>query len=290
VLWLAAVAALAGCISAKSIPPGPGSVSSESRQRMERERAQADLERAQVAVETAGAKPDDVRMQRKAAELVARALEQGLPSSGGAATTPQKLLKTAAPVLARLETGPQACVTLPEAGRVYVAAGANSEGAARYARAARECHDVRAALKGAAALRSARRCEEAIALVQSAWPDAREDDRVPLLDEVAACSSPVSLRRNLAFAPPDVVDGYFDLLTQRDRDRRDEEQRRREDEYARRQQEARDQARRDAENARWQCASDCSNARSQCSSGCRGNSSCLSQCNALESACRSGCH
>ena len=103
-----------------------------------------------------------------------------------------------------------------------------------------------------------------------------------MLDGVAACSDAITLRRNLGFAPPDVVADYFALLEARHREAVEQARRA---EAERRDEEARSRA----AEASSRCESECGAAVSSCSSSCVGDPQCNQSCDSVGHACRSGC-
>jgi len=265
---------LGGC--ATSVPPGPGVLGSDSVRRQQQERSRAHLAVAEQSCATANAQPADLRMQRKCAELARGALN--LPDAPR-----EEIAGWVKPVLPRLAEGPDACGTREEAARLQNALGQTDQAATLALESVHACSSATAALDATRYLRTLDRCPEAVAAVATVFAGAPQNLQVPLLDAVASCSNEVSLRQNLSFAPPSVVQDYFGLL----------EARRRQEEEDRRRAEA-EERQRQAEQAAWQrqsdCQSDCAQGGSQCESGCAGDSYCISHCQAAASMCRSGCH
>lgn len=267
---------LGGCAGA-GIAPGPGSVSQAAQERIAAETFAGRVDGFRRACRVADARPDDFRMQRKAGELAAELLERGdkrVPAG--------EILRAAAPTLARLDQAPDACMMRLTSARVYEAAGELDPARERFERSARECHQAPAAIDGARLLRQLGRCDDAIALVGAVWPAARPAQFVALMDEVAACSDPVTLRQNLSFVPAEVREDYFNLVAQRERAAAEAARQAAENEREQRAREA-------ADEARSRCESQCSSAVSQCESGCAGSSQCSSRCASLGSTCRAGC-
>ena len=251
-------------------------VGSEALQRQQQDRARALSEVAEQGCATANARPADLRMQRKCAELARDLIAQ----QGSSRDTVAAWVK---PVLPRLAEGPDACGTREEAAQLERALGQMEQAASLALESVHGCRSATAALEAAHDLRALDRCPEAVAAVGEVFAGAEQKLQVPLLDAVAACSNPVSLRQNLSFAPPAVVEDYLGLLDARRRQAA-EDQRRAEAEERQRQ----------AEQAAWQrqndCQGDCAQGGSQCESGCEGESYCISHCQAAASMCRSGCH
>ena len=129
------------------------------------------------------------------------------------------------------------------------------------------------------------KCDEAIAVLREAWPlvhGAKSDVGIAVLDGVATCSDALTLERNLAFVPVDVLDGYFALVRARHLEAVEAERR------AERERE-RQEAERRAFEARSSCTSECSAAVSSCQSSCQGDGSCIQSCSTIDHVCRSGC-
>lgn len=226
------------------------------------------------AVAAAAAHATDVRLQRRAAAMV-RVL------AGDAEAHDRLAGVDAAPLLAHLvELAP--CPGLADAAATWIALGDDGRGGAAYAEAARRCDSVEAAIAAVHPLRSAHRCDDALDVLRAAWPHAKGDQGIAVLDGVNACSDAITLRRNLAFVPPDVVEDYFALLEARHREALEAERRA---EVERREQEAASRA----FEASSRCESECSAAVSSCESSCVGSSSCLQRCSAVGHACRAGC-
>jgi hypothetical protein len=253
-----------------AIAPGEGSLSKESSERLAAQQKAGEAEAVRFALRAADAAPDDLRAQRKAAELL----------GGWLGTVKEdersKAYLLAAATLGRLENHPEACTTRVEAGRVRLAADDFDGAAKAFATTARECHSVQALRAAAWPLRKLSRCSEVVTLAAQVWPAATRDEWVTVLDTVSMCSDDVSLRQNLAFAPSEVVSDYYALLRKRERERAAEE--------------ARFHAEQQRQESRSRCESECWSARNSCSSGCGSSNYCYSQCTALESACRAGCY
>jgi hypothetical protein len=222
-----------------------------------------------LALQAADRSPTDLRAQRKAAELA-----HGLLNDSRDVERDKVYLRSLG-ALARLEAHPEACSTRVEAGRVRLAAD-DFEGAAKnFVQSARECHSVAAFRAAGWPLRKLERCTELVALAAHIWPVAGKDDWVAVMDSVAACSNELSLRSNLAFAPPEVVVDYFALLRRRSQQRAAEE--------------ALWRANQLRTESRSRCESECWSARTNCASACGSSTACYSQCQALENVCRAGC-
>jgi hypothetical protein len=239
------------------VPPGPGVVSRAARARLDEAQRQALIEATRRACATALANPDEPRAQSKAA-----ALARELLASGDQSVAVASVLDWAQPALTRLDS---ACATRAEAAAVYAQARDHARAADFFSRAALECQAADSAIAAAEALRQTGRCDQALSLLATSWSWSRPDQHIPLLDQVAWCSDELSLRGNLAFAPPDVVEDYLALLN------------RRADEAKARERSA-------------NCRSQCATARSSCWSGCPpGAHGCDANCSSLESFCLAGC-
>jgi hypothetical protein len=179
----------------------------------------------------------------------------------------------------------QPCPGLVDAAATWSALGEPGRAGDAYLRASSECGSVEAAIAAVGPLRSADRCDDAVAGLRAMWPRVSAGRRgalIDFLDAVARCSDAVTLRRNLAFAPADVVEDYVALLAAR----RDEERER----DRQRAIEARAQAEADrAHEASWRCESECSAAVSSCNASCASSSSCSETCSSVGHVCRSGC-
>jgi hypothetical protein len=225
------------------------------------------------ALGAAAAALGDVRLQRRAAAM--------MRSLGGDADARKLADFDPAPMLAHLvEVAP--CPGLADAAATWIALGDDTRGGQAYARAARQCDSVEAAVAAVRPLRSANRCDEALDVLRAAWPHAKGEQGIAVLDGVTACSDAITLRRNLAFVPPDVVEDYFALLEARHREAVEAERRA---DAERREQEAASRAFEQSSH----CESECSAAVSSCESSCVGNSSCLQRCSAVGHTCRAGC-
>jgi hypothetical protein len=234
---------------------------------------------AHDALVAAAASPTDVRLQRRAAAMV-RAVAGDADARAGFADL--------APVAARtldhlVELAP--CPGLADAAATWVALGDAARGGETYARAARQCDSVEAAIASVGPLRSVQKCDQALDVLRAAWPHvhgARAEVGIALLDGVAECSDAITLRRNLSFVPPDIVEDYFALLEARRQQELEAEHRA---DAERREQEA---ASRAAE-ASSRCESECSAAVSSCTSSCVGDAACNERCSSVGHVCRSGC-
>lgn len=270
----------------KPIAAGPGEVSKESAARLEARKTAALATATHDAIGAAAAQPADLRLQRRAAQMVrlAAASDARTSATGGEAHGPGPLVTDAAPLLAHLaELAP--CPGLSDAAETWVALREPARAADAYVAAAHRCESVDAAIAAVRPLRALDRCDDALAVLRFAWPlihGARAEQAIRLLDAVASCSDALTLRRNLGFVPDEVVDDYFALLEAR---RREEEAERRRAEQAQRDEEARERA----FEASSHCDSECSSAVSSCTSSCVGDSSCIQRCDAVGHACRSGC-
>lgn len=262
-----AVVLLAGCAA---VAPGAGTLTRESAERLEAQARAAEAEAVRLALLAADQAPEDLRAQRKAAEIAHGVLNSSREVDRN------KLYLRAEATLARLEAHREACSTRVEAGRVRQAAEDFAGAAKSFTASARECRSVPAFLAAGWPLRKLDRCGELVELAALLWPLAPKSDWVPMMDAVAACSNDVTLRQNLAFAPGEVVADYLALLNRRARQRAADE--------------ARWRAEQQRSESRSRCESECWSARNSCASSCGNSSSCYSHCQALESVCRSGCY
>lgn len=276
--WHAGVLLLCGC--AQSIPPGAGEISKDAATRLKEEETAATVANAIAAIGAADAAPGDLRATRKASELTVAALAHG------GSEDKARVRSAASGVLERLVASADPCVDAAFAARVETAADKPGPAADLYVRAADACGTPESTITAARALRAAKRCPEAVRVVERGWSRAPTDAWVGLMDAVAACSTAVSLRKNLAFVPEAAREDYFALLAAR---HREEERRREREERDRREQAAEERRQSEAFASRSRCASHCGNAESSCISSCAGSGPCVSRCSALRSACLAGC-
>jgi hypothetical protein len=249
---------------------GAGSISEQARARLEA--AERSDRRVAVtdAIAAAKARPDDVRLLRRAA-----AMARDLGEPGGVAGLED--------VLALLARHP--CPGLADIAATRAALGDANAAGDMYLRAARECESIDAAIAAVGPLRTVDRCDDAVAALREAWPRVDASRRgawLGVLDAVAACSDTITLRRNLSFVPERVYEDYLAVLASRTVQQR-EAQRRAEIEAVERA--AEDRAR--ASTAR--CESECSAAMSSCRASCLHDASCYPRCDSVGHVCRSGC-
>jgi hypothetical protein len=199
--------------------PFEGHVGSQSSERLASQRRLAESNAVRFALLAADTYPDDLRAQRKAAELLAAYLSTARNDARN-----KTYLRSAA-TLARLENHEEACTTRLDAGRVRLAAGDDAGAARTFANAARDCRSVTALRAAGWPLKKLERCSEVVELAAQVWPGASREEWVTVMDTVAMCSDDVSLQQNLAFAPSEVVSDYLALLQRRDRQRAAEEAR-----------------------------------------------------------------
>jgi hypothetical protein len=273
--WLFA-AGLCGCLG-RPISAGPGKLSSESSNRLKAEQAAARVDSFRRACATADARPADARLQAKA---VAMTLE--LLAERRADLKAETLLQLVGPTLRRLDA--DVCGGRMQVAAVAQAAGDRAGASTRYLDFARGCGSVDAALAAAPILREQNRCDDLNKVFAELWPKTPNSRWLQVCDEIAACSSPLTLRQNLAFVPPEVRQDYFAL-----REKREREQELRRQEAAR---EAREQAARDREDALIRaCVNDCQNSAWHCGNSCYATDhSCRSECDAIGNLCKSRCH
>ncbi|MDB4956556.1 MAG: hypothetical protein JWO36_4125 [Myxococcales bacterium] len=276
--------ALSGCIAPvlslvfppARVPAGDGELSEAAKDRLVARPRSALVEATREALDAAVKSPGDVRLARRAAVMVRDV-------AGGHDPALAELQPTTERVLDQL-ISTQPCPGLVDAAATWIALGDPQRGGSAYVRAAHDCGNVDAAIAAVSPLRGAQRCNEAIAALRAAWPlvDRNDAHAIALLDGVTACSDAISLRRNLSFAPADVVDDYFALLEAR-RQEQAEQERRSELERARR------AAQSQAAFASSQCESECNAAIASCDSSCAGSPSCNQRCSSIGHVCRSGC-
>ncbi|MEM6993512.1 MAG: hypothetical protein AAF721_23560 [Myxococcota bacterium] len=264
--------ALGACALTEPVEPGPGTVHRDARKRHAQDAEHGVIDAARRAGKVADARPDDLRMQRKAVALGHLALRHH--------PEPDLVLAWAGGAVDRLLAD---CTTRREASEFLLRGGDDAGAADGFARAARQCGDRDAALSAVTPLKRLKRCDEAVTLLREAWPGSPSESQIPLLDGINRCSTDLNFADNVAFVPTAVLEGYFILLERR-------EQQRREDERRWAQEEAAQQARDAAVRRQWACESDCASAGSQCRSGCGGDTACSSRCDAFASACNAGCH
>ncbi|HEY5927734.1 MAG TPA: hypothetical protein VIV11_38880 [Kofleriaceae bacterium] len=294
-LVLALLVAMASCVTmsasmmigpaiALAVPPGKvqageGDSSDAADKRLAARKHAALATATRDALDAAAAAPADVRLQRRAAAMV-RALardEKAREQIGDLTPRTKRLLDHL------VATAP--CPGLADAAATWLALDDEDAGGGAYVQAARQCQSVEAAIAAVRPLRRVERCETALAALREVWPraqGARSELAIEVLDGVTACSTAITLRRNLSFVPPDVVDDYFALLEAR---REQEAESERRAEVARREQEA--QSRAFAATSR--CESECSAAVSTCTSSCGSDTSCNQRCYSVGHVCRSGC-
>ena len=138
---------------------------------------------------------------------------------------------------------------LADAAATWVAFGDNAKGGEAYVAAAAQCDNPEAAVAAVGPLHAVDKCDEALAALRAAWPHvhgAKAKLGIDILDGVTACSDALTLRRNLAFVPTDVLQGYLSVVEERARQEREAQRRA---EQQQRDQEARDRA--------WQASSQC---------------------------------
>lgn len=255
------------------VADGSGALGSDSVLRLASRKQAAQATATSDALDAAIAHPADVRLQRRAVAMV-REL------AGSTKDVAVMADRTGRVIDHLVETTP--CPGLSDAGATWLALADAKRSGESYVRAARQCDNVEAAVAAVQPLHSLGRCDDAIAALREAWPHAKGELGIAVLDGVATCSDAITLRRNLGFAPPDVVEDYFALLEARHREEVEQERRA---EAQRRDDEAREQA----AAASSRCESECSAAVSSCSSSCVGDAQCNQSCDSVGHACRSGC-
>lgn len=231
------------------------------------------------ALDAAAAAPSDVRLQRRAAAMVRDVARDSTARDQLADIVPRakRLLDQLVAVAP--------CPGLADAGATWLALDDSGHAGDAYVKAARQCESVEAAIAAVRPLRHDQRCDEAIDVLRTMWPraqGARAELAIALLDGITACSTAITLRRNLSFVPPDIVDDYFALLEARRIEAAEAERRA---ERSRRRQEAESRAM----AATSRCESECSAAVSSCTSSCAGDANCTQRCYSIGHVCQSGC-
>lgn len=262
-----------------TVADGAGSVTKEAQDRIASRASTARAEATRDALAAADAAPADLRLQRRAVAMV-----RSCVADSDAKVKLAELAPHATATVERLvATTP--CPGLADAAATWVALGDNAKGGEAYVAAARECDTPEAAVAAVRPLHAVDRCDLAVETLRAAWPKvhgAKSELAIEILDGVTTCSDSLTLRRNLAFVPPDVMDGYFALLEAREREAREaarqaEIEREREDERQR------------AWAASSSCRSECSAAVSSCEASCQGGASCSQRCSSIGHVCSSGC-
>jgi hypothetical protein len=267
--------ALSLCACARTIRAGEGQTNAAAIVKIRALADEGRREAMQTALATADARPDDLRAQRKAAELVLDQLETLRESQQVAA-----LYAKAQPMLARLEDGPESCTTRVEAGRVRTAAEDREAAVLDFATSARLCQSLPAFIQAGYALRAMGRCQEVFTLAPLVFTATESKDWIAVFDVVASCSTALSLRGNLSFAPEQSVNDYFQLLQQREVQRRESAERA----------EKESQARAAAEENHGNCTAACDKTAGLCESTCGlSNPMCLRRCRAAAMTCKAGC-
>lgn len=229
----------------------------------------------EAALAAADARPDDLRAQRKAAELVLDQLETLRDSTELAA-----LYSRAQPMLARLESGPEACTTRVEAGRVRGAAEDRDAAVLDFVTATKTCQSLPAFIQAGYSLRAMGRCAELQTLAPQVFAATDQSHWLSVFDVVASCSNAVSLRGNLSFAPEQAVNDYFALMVTREQQRREAAERA----------EKEAQGRIAVEENRSNCHAACDKTAQLCESTCgMANAACLRRCRGDKQMCRAGC-
>lgn len=271
--------AIALLVPAKRVEAGSGAVDPASVSRIEARAKVALAEATRDALGAANAAPADLRLQRRAAAM--------MRSCAGDKDAQAKLAELAPDAKGTLErlVALAPCPGLADAAATWVAFGDNAKGGEAYVAAAAQCDNPEAAVAAVGPLRTADKCDEALGALRAAWPHvhgAKSKLAIEILDGVVECSDELTLRRNMAFVPSDVLEGYLSLVEERARQEREAQRRA---EQQQRDQEARDRA----WQASSQCRSECSAAVSSCESSCSGDGGCLQSCSSVGHVCNSGC-
>jgi hypothetical protein len=266
-------------VPAKRVEAGSGTIDPAAVSRIEMRAKVALAEATRDALEAANTAPADLRLQRRAAAM--------MRSCAGDKDAKAKLAELAPDANRTLEhlVALAPCPGLVDAAATWVAFGDNAKGGEAYVAAASQCDNPEAAVAAVGPLHAVDKCDEALVALRAAWPHvhgAKARLGIDILDGVTACSDELTLRRNLAFVPTDVLQGYLTIVEERARQEREAQQRA---EQQQRDQEARDRA----WQASSQCRSECSAAVSSCESSCSGDSGCTQSCSSVGHVCNSGC-
>ena len=266
-------------VPAKHVEAGSGTIDPASVARIETRAKVALAEATRDALEAAAAAPADLRLQRRAAAM--------MRSCAGDKDAKAKLAELApdAPRMLERLVALAPCPGLADAAATWVTFGDNAKGGEAYVAAAAQCDNPEAAVAAVGPLHAVDRCDEALGALRAAWPHvhgAKAKLGIDILDGVTACSDALTLRRNLAFVPTDVLEGYLALVEERARQEREAQRR------AERAQ-AEEAARERASEASSQCRSECSAAVSSCESSCSGDGACMQSCSSVGHVCNSGC-
>ena len=271
--------AIVAMVPSKRVEGGTGDLAKAAHDRLAARKQVALAEATRDALAAADAAPADLRLQRRAAAMV-----RSCAGDSGAHAHLAELAPHAAATLEHLvATAP--CPGLADVAATWLALGDSAKGGEAYVAAATQCDSPEAAIAAVVPLRAADKCDEAIAALRAMWPKvhgARATLGIALLDGVTACSDALTLRKNLAFVPADVMADYFALLQARRREAREAERRA---EVEREREAAQEQA----SAASSQCRSECSAAVSSCEASCQGDGSCLQRCSSVGHVCNSGC-
>jgi hypothetical protein len=266
-------------VPAKRVEAGSGTIDPASVVRIETRAKVALAEATHDALEAAAAAPADLRLQRRAAAM--------MRSCAGDKDAKAKLAELAPDANRTLErlVALAPCPGLADAAATWVAFGDNAKGGEAYVAAASQCDNPEAAVASVGPLHAVDKCDEALGALRAAWPHvhgAKAKLGIDILDGVTECSDALTLRRNLAFVPTDVLEGYLALVEERARQEREAQRR------AERAQ-AEEAARERASEASSQCRSECSAAVSSCESSCSGDGGCMQSCSSVGHVCNSGC-
>lgn len=266
-------------VPGNEVAAGSGSLDPAAESRLETRAKVALAQATRDALEAAAAAPADLRLQRRAAAM--------MRSCAGDKDVKAKLAELAPDANRTLErlVALAPCPGLADAAATWVAFGDNAKGGEAYVAAASQCDSPEAAVAAVGPLHAVDKCDEALVALRAAWPHvhgAKAKLGIEILDGVTACSDALTLRRNLAFVPTDVLEGYLSVVEERARQEREAQRR------AERAQ-AEEAARERASEASSQCRSECSAAVSSCESSCSGDGGCMQSCSSVGHVCNSGC-
>lgn len=248
---------LAGCGFTQPVPKGEGSWADAAGERVKADAVKAFFTRVESKTRYAAEHPTDLRANREAVELTRQALEHAKHHEDG--PTADVLIEAAAPVVRNLNAHEASCATNLEVAKMYRAASMDTPAVDRYVDSMSRCRSVAALRSSAYLFERLGLCDDLQPHAAAIWPSAGSDEQVDVLDAVAICSTPVSLRPNLlAFAPESVVQDYLLLLDARA-----------------------------AQRARQRCESSCWSAYDSCSYGCWGGS--CGGCEQVRSLCEASC-
>lgn len=196
-----------GCHSNYTRPPimGPESIGPEANTRLSKTAKNSEYLAVAYASKVAIQNPGNLRALAKAMEL----LKGGLVHNQQDTPIRREYLKIG-PSLAKVtETGRWSCDYRPAFADLFDPKRQAGQAGDFLLRAARQCGSVSAALAAASFLQSTGRCDDSNSALRKLWPRARSQEKVMILDAVAACTDPLFLEKALAFAGTSIVRRYM---------------------------------------------------------------------------------